>query len=218
MKRFVFGILVLVVTLCCMSLMTWAIEGKETTKRYTVLVLDTSSTSSFLGSNGREIYRADTAIDYVKKASSRFLENISIASGDNFVAIVSYKDFATVVSDFTEDFTLLKNKIDNLGATSTTRSISLGLAYANELLQNVEEDAIKNVVLFTTGMTNAGDYSYAGQYDENTVGSIWRRTDTQVKLYAYANSAYEQAELLKEKDIWLYTIGLFQTMEKMPDE
>lgn len=219
MKRFLAGVLALVVLLCCMPVMAYAAETDNSVKRYTVLVLDTSSTSTFIGSSGEEIYTADTAIEYVQKASSRFLDNISGASGDNYVAVVSYKDSAITVSNFTKDFDSLKNKINNLYASSTTRSISSGLAYANTLLQGItDENAIKNVVLFTTGMTNAGDYSYSGQYDANTIGSSWRRTDTQVRLYAYANSACAQAELLKEKDIGVYTIGLFQTMEQMPEE
>ena len=219
MKRVLAGVLALVMLLCCMPAMAHAAGTDDQVKRYTVLVLDTSSSSTFIGSSGEEIYTADTAIEYVQKASSRFLDNISEASGDNYVAVVSYKDSATTVSNFTKDFDSLKNKINNLYASSTTRSISSGLAYANTLLQGIaDENVIKNVVLFTTGMTNAGDYSYSGQYDENTVGSSWRRTDTQVRLYAYANSACAQAESLKEKDIGVYTIGLFQTMEQMPEE
>ena len=219
MKRVLAGVLALVMLLCCMPEMAHAAGTDDQVKRYTVLVLDTSSSSTFIGSSGEEIYTADTAIEYVQKASSRFLDNISEAPGDNYVAVVSYKDSGTTVSNFTNDFDSLKNKINNLYASGTTRSISSGLAYANTLLQGIaDENVIKNVVLFTTGMTNAGDYSYSGQYDENTVGSSWHRTDTQVRLYAYANSACAQAELLKEKDIGVYTIGLFQTMEQMPEE
>lgn len=208
----------MVMLLCCVPAVAYATETKESVKRYTVLVLDTSSTSTFTH-NGNEIYTADAAIAYVQKASSRFLDNIREASGDNYVAVVSYKDSATVVSDFTQDIDSLKDKINNIYASSTTKSISSGLSYADILLQNVnDENAIKNVVLFTTGMTNAGDYSYSGQYDENTVGSKWRRSDTQVRLYAYANVACAQADVLKEKGVGVYTIGLFQTMEQMPEE
>ena len=40
-------------------------------KRYTVLVLDTSSSATF-ESGGVDIYTANTAIDYVKKAAKSF--------------------------------------------------------------------------------------------------------------------------------------------------
>lgn len=218
MKKVLSILLVVIMLFCSINVMISAENEPNSTKRYTVLVLDTSSTSTFT-SNGEDIYTADTAIEYVQRASSRFLDNISEASGENYVAVVSYKDSATSVSNFTKDFESLKNKINSLYASSNTRSISAGLAYANTLLQGItDENTIKNVVLFTTGMTNAGEYSYSGQYDENTVGSNWYRTDTNVNLYAYANSACAQAELLKEKDIGVYIIGLFQTMEQMPAE
>lgn len=216
-KRIISLALSIILLLSCCPLMAFATDN--TTERYTVLVLDTSSTSTFIGSNGSEIYTADTAIEYVQRASSRFLDNISNASGDNYVAVVSYKEDATVVSDFTRDFTSLKKDINNISASSNTRSISSGLAAANDLLQNItNENATKNVVLFTTGMTNDGDYTYSGKYDDDTVGSSWRRTDTQVRLYAYANSAIEKAEVLKSNNVYVYTIGLFQTMEGMPEE
>jgi len=218
MKKVLASVLVLVMLLCGLPPMAGAARENSNVKRYTVLVLDTSSTSTFL-SDGVEIYTADTAIEYVQKASSQFLDNISGASGDNYVAVVSYEDTATTISGFTKDFELLKSKINDIYASSTSRSIAFGLASANELLQSIDdEDAIKNVVLFTTGMSNDGDYDYYGQYDENTIGSSWRRTDTQVRLYAYANSACVQADILKENGVGVYTIGLFQTMEQMPEE
>ena len=49
------------------------------------------------------------------------------------------------------------------------------------------------------------------------MGSTWYNTTTNIHLYAYANVAYAQAETLKSKGASLYTIGLFQTMEDMPD-
>lgn len=59
-------------------------------------------------------------------------------------------------------------------------------------------------------MTNDGEYSYDGHYNEDTIGSEWRRSDTQVRLYAYSNAAYAMAETLKSKAT-VYSVGLFQT-------
>ncbi len=64
-------------------------------------------------------------------------------------------------------------------------------------------------------MTDEGTYSYTGHYSFSTVGSKWVNHDTNVHLFAYANSAYEAAERLKEK-CTVYSIGLFQTLENMP--
>lgn len=67
-------------------------------------------------------------------------------------------------------------------------------------------------------MTNEGDYNYDGYYDGNVVGNAWHRNDTNVHLYAYANHTLEEADLLKDQGINLYSIGLFKTMANMPQE
>lgn len=219
MKKCLAIILSLIMIITCFPLVVTAAKKEKPAKRYTVLVLDTSDTTTFRGSSGEEIYTADTAIEYVKKASSCFIDSVGKASGDNYVAIVSYKDVATTISGFSKDFSGLKESVYSLYESSTSRSIADGLKAANSLLQNInDENAIKNVVLFTTGITNDGDYNYSGRYNEDTVGSSWRRTDTDVKLYAYANTACEEADSLKSAGVSVYTIGLFQTMEDMPEE
>ena len=114
MKRVLAIIMSLVMMLCCIPVMATAAETDNSVTRYTVLVLDTSSTSTFIGSSGDEIYTADTAIEYVQTASSRFLDNISVASGDNYVAVVSYKDSATTVSNFTQDYDALKTIVEGV--------------------------------------------------------------------------------------------------------
>ena len=191
--------------------------GKEEVIRYTVLVLDTSSTSRF-SVNGVTIYEADTAIKYVKEAAKTFADNLAKDDAKNYIAVISYKSTASIVSDFTSNVESVKSKISNLSTSSNTRDISAGLKKANELLSEIEdENAIKNVVLCTTGMTNHGSYDYNGDYDENTVGSNWYRTSTGVYLYAYANAALTEANKVKE-NANLYVLGLFQTMNEMPEE
>lgn len=192
-------------------------DGKDSVERYTVLVLDTSASSDFLD-NGRVFYTADTAIDYVKASARKFMADIQNAGGTNYVAVVEYKGAeAEVVSTFSDNLTELSSAIDGLEASGNTRNIAAGLQQAEDLIDQIENpDAVKNVVLFTTGMTNDGEYNYEGHYNESTVGSGWRRTDTDVRLYAYANMAYEAAELLKDKAL-VYSIGLFQQMDNMPE-
>jgi uncharacterized repeat protein (TIGR02543 family) len=119
----------------------------------------------------------------------------------------------------------LNAAIDSLYASSWQRDpvsysadVASGLTEANTLINSVSDPtAIKNVVLFTTGMTSEGNYDYDGHYDENTIASNWVRSDNNVKLYAYANEAYKAAEIVK-KNATLHTIGLFQTLEDIPEE
>lgn len=193
-------------------------EETETIKRYTVLVLDTSSSSNFT-SGGELIYTANTAIDYVKRAASKFFVDVVNADGTNYVAVVSFQSTATLVSDFTTDINKLDTAVARLTASDSVRDISAGLERADLLLESVPNgsNVRKNVVLFTTGMTNAGDYNYSGYFDEDSMGSNWYRTDTGIHLYAYANHAIEAAEHLKQQAT-LYTLGLFQTMDEMPEK
>lgn len=188
-------------------------------QRYNVLVLDTSASSSFLDSSGNIFYTADTAIDYVKASAKKFIEGVQKADGTNYVAIVEYKgSTANVVSEISTDFVSLNAAIDGLYASQNTRNVAAGLQKADTLINEISNPkAIKNVVLFTTGMTNDGEYSYDGHYNEDTIGSEWRRSDTQVRLYAYSNAAYAMAETLKSKAT-VYSVGLFQMMENMPEE
>ena len=143
------------------------------TVRYSVLVLDTSASSSFKSGN-KVIYVADTAVDYVKASAKKFISDVQKANGINYVAVVEYKGTESkIASGFTTDYDTLNQTIDKLYSSGSTRSVAYGLEKANLLLDEITEpNAIKNVVLFTTGMTNEGPYSYSGRYDENTVGSV----------------------------------------------
>lgn len=187
-------------------------------QRYTVLVLDSSSSSKFLY-HGTLLYTVDTALPYVKEASKKFIQDIKDASGENYIAIVSYNNSTSeVVSQFTKDIDILMDAIDSLSASGSTRSVYSGLTAAGQLIDSVSnQNAINNIVLFTTGMTNIGEYSYTGHYDASTVGSRWINSSSRVNFYAYANAAYAAAEELKEK-CTIYSIGLFNTMEDMPEK
>lgn len=194
------------------------LTANEDEIRYTVLVLDNSGTVSFIGSNGSTFYTADTAVRYVKQAAQSFLNSLEKAPGTNYVAIITYADTAVTVSDFSQDYSALRSKVSSIYSKSTRRDMASGIVRANELLDNItDKDVIKNTVLFTTGMTDNGDYNYTGHYSEFTIASNWRRTDNEVRLYAYANNAYEKAMELK-KTSYLYTLGLFQTMKDIPAE
>ena len=218
MKRFVSIFISFVILVSSFTLNVFAVDAKKSseTKRYSVLVLDVSGTATF-EYNGLTIYKADSAIDYVKTSATSFLSELIDAKGDNYVAVVTFAEEAKVVSGFTDDIGDLTQKVNSLSQHDTVRDINAGISTAKDLLQDVDDTAIKNVVLVTTGMTNSGKYSYDGHYDKNTIASNWYRTDTGVNLYAYANSAYEAANDIKN-DSTLYVLGLFQTMEKIPEK
>lgn len=193
------------------------------TPYYTVLVLDTSGSHSF-NSNGTRIYTADTAISYVKEAAGDFSKALLGLGGNHYVAVISYKGSATTVTNFTNDPNKVLNGIQSLSSSGSNCSVSAGLIAANNLLSSVTDaTAEKNVVLFTTGYTNAGDHSYSGIYNNSTPGSSWykdnngngKQDSNDYKLYSYANVAYQKA-LTLHKQANIYTVGLFQNWDGMP--
>lgn len=192
--------------------------SKSSNKRYTVLVLDTSSTLEFKYNNSL-LYTADSALPYVRKAAKKFVQDIwDHTSGNDYIAIVTYGyNDCQVVSRFTDDMDMLLRKIDSLEPWGD-RNVHGALTVAEELIDSVSDrNAVKNIVLFTTGMTNSGTYSYTGKYSAATVGGRWAVSGSGIPLYAYANVACEVAESLKEK-CTVYSIGLFHTLKDMPQQ
>ena len=220
MKKILTLILVIAVVLC--SLSSGIIGGASVSAadtnvdRYTVLIIDTSSKSEFY--EDELIYTADSAIDEVKKTSQKFISDLIQSEGNNKVAVISYGDEVSLISDFTSNLNELNDRIGGLTELGNTRNMTGALEKAYELLSGVtSEGAIKNTVLVTTGFMNEGAYNYTGEFSEDTVGSRWRRMDTQIRLYAYANSALEAASDVKEISS-LYVLGIFDTMNDIRDE
>ncbi len=192
-------------------------EERMSAERYTVLLLDISSSLTFY-SGGSLIYKADTAFPYVHAASKKFVEDMGKASGKNHIAIIAFNETASwEVSPFTDDVDALLKAIDSLFVSAGGGNVHSGLTAAEELIDSVsDQGGSKNVVLFTTGLAYAGPYSYDGPYNAFTVGGRWNNMQTNIPVYAYANAAYAAAEALKEK-CTVYSIGLFQAMDEMPE-
>ncbi len=159
------------------------------TKRYSVLVLDTSG--SMRG----------TPLTRTKQAAVKFCEQVLAAEGDNYVAVVSFNTSATTVCNFSNDLNALTNSINALYYTGST-SQHAGLVLADSLLDNVSASgAIKNIVLMSDGLPETGAYSYNGPYTY---------TDYSYGYY-YANAAYEKANELKTR-YSIYSLGFFHSL------
>ncbi len=192
-------------------------SGETSDERYIILVLDNAPATKFKY-NEQVIYKADTALPYVKEASKKFIADISEASGDNYIAIIAFNNNGCeILSQFTNDTDALNDVINSLHVTGGGRDVHKCFSAARQLMNGApNQDAKKNIVLFTTGMTNTGIYDYTGPYYNSTVGSGWMNSATGVNLYAYANAAYAVAKELKEK-CTIYSIGLFNVLEDMPE-
>ena len=220
MKRFIgFIIILLVISLSILPI----VKAEGGVVRYTVLVLDVSGTETFeeppswrnvLGSK----YTSSSSYGAVKDAAERFIAGAENSRDKNYIAIVAYREDAILVSDFTDDLQLLAESLSTIEEKESDRSIASGLEKAYQLLTSIQDaDAVKNLVLCTTGLTDDGEYQYDGLYNQNTVASSWQNMGTEVKLYAYANAAIEVAQKIKSIPVNLYVIGLFSPIEgKIP--
>ena len=101
MKRIMIWLLTLVLIVSCIPAVPAAAETARP-RRYTVLILDVCGTSKFYW-YGSLIYTADSAVEDVRTAADRFLDNIELADGDNQVCVITFARDAELLSGFTSD-------------------------------------------------------------------------------------------------------------------
>ena len=210
---------VLMLVLLCTFFAPLTVQAAEVSvPTYTVLVLDTSGQHQFYSGNSR-IYTADSALSEVKSAAANFSDAILRQNEDHYVAVVAYKGSATTVSSFTQDRDQIKRSIQNISNSGDESvNVASGLDRAHQLLSAVTDPlAVKNVIVFTTGLTNTGSSSTTGLYDTSTPGSDWYNRSTKIKLYCYANAAIKSAQVLHEYAN-VYSVGLFENWDDMPSE
>jgi len=156
--------------------------------RYNVLVVDLS------GSMGGAPIRA------LREASQRFVDIALNASGTNYIAIVAFSNSATLRADFTTDPVILRNAINGLNASGGT-NMNAGLLMAEELLADISNtSAIRNVLLLSDGLPNAGATSTVGPFAHPQPD--WR----------YANAVYHTAQRLMRNGHNVYALGFFHSM------
>lgn len=157
--------------------------------RYTALVIDTSGSMS-----GIPMARA-------KEATKKFVEQVLGAKGENYVAIIDFSTNAIVKNGFTNDLSALKSTVDSLYANGGTNTNG-GLESAERLLGEITvPNAIKNLVILSDGLPEAGAISADGYYTP----------DDHSRVYRYANVAYDTATRLK-KEYFVYSLGFFHSM------
>lgn len=236
-NRIISILLIVILFVACFSIHIKATPSNDKefgNDRYTVLVLDTAGKAVFHFYNygilsrilGPSEYIANDSIDEVKASAGKFIKDVRYSINKNYIAIVTYDEDATLVCDFTDDYDYLEEELSKIkslkekDATDGNDNVTAGLDTANELLSTVDnQNAIKNVLLCTTGHVNAGKNSYDGVYNADTIASGWQNEDTHIKLYAYANCAIEAANSIKESNATIYVIGIFQPIESsMPSE
>ena len=132
-----------------------------------------------------------------KQAALKFCESLFAADGENYAALVTYSSSASIAVSFTDDYELLKTKINSLSANGGT-NITDALSKADGMLDGVE--GIRNIVLLSDGLPESGSTSSTGPYASSDHSD-----------YRYANAAYNKAKELKEK-YNIYSLGFFHKL------
>ena len=183
--------LFLVLSLLFPNIGIYAATEDETTVRYSVLILDTSGSMEGIPAEKQE------------EAAIKFCESVLNLKGNNQVALVELNSSASVLTNFTNDFDVLKENINDLYISGGT-NINEALEVSNDLLSDVKNNSniIKNVVLCTDGLPESGTTSDDGPY----------ASSDNDYYYDYANAVFNTAKEMKNS-YSLYSLGFFHSLE-----
>lgn len=148
------------------------------------LVLDTSSSMT------ETIDGTVTKLQALKDAVDNFLDRAADANKQSAlvkVSLISFNGSASVKSDFTDDFTSMKQTVSGLTTSRGTRS-ELGLQKVNEVTGS-RDDAKQVVIFFTDGAPQHS--SHPGAFSDNV-----------------AANAVTAAKALKDSGKTIYSIGV----------
>ena len=148
------------------------------------LVLDTSSSMT------ETIDGTVTKLQALKDAVDNFLDKAADANKQSAlvkVSLISFNGSASVKSDFTDDFTSMKQTVSGLTTSRGTRS-ELGLQKVNEVTGS-RDDAKQVVIFFTDGAPQHS--SHPGAFSDNV-----------------AANAVTAAKALKDSGKTIYSIGV----------
>lgn len=145
LKKLLSIIMAVIMLTGCMAINASAAVSNE---RYSVLVLDVSGSMS------------GSPVAEVRKAAVAFCEKVlSSYRSSNKIAVVAFASGSRVVCDFTNDLTALTEGIEALTAGGGT-DLASGLSTAKSLLEGVDENAIKNMLVMCDGAPNSTTAAY----------------------------------------------------------
>lgn len=148
MKTLKKALALLLTVLIFTSCMAVSASAAATGERYTVLVLDISG--SMYGQ----------PIQDLKEAATTFCQQVlSNNRSSNKIAIVTFESYASVLCEFTNSVSTLTDAISTLTDMGGTY-LGQGLATAKTLLEGVNENAIKNMVVMCDGQPHDEAYAY----------------------------------------------------------
>ncbi|NCU41187.1 MAG: VWA domain-containing protein [Candidatus Moranbacteria bacterium] len=168
-----------------------------------VLVMDRSGSMDY--SFGKR-----TRMSYAKEAMNEFIDTIAGENNvKNKIGLVSFSSSTTLDASLTNNYNLIKNRVNSLYASGAT-SIGGGLLVgANHLKQNAQPDAKQFIILASDGMHNTnpsiqagiatvsnkttvytigiGENNSSSHFDEAALKNIAQTAGTKKGKYFYAN-------------------------------
>ncbi len=125
-----------------------SVSAAVSNTRYSVLVLDLSGSMD------------GSPKDQLKEATTAFCENVlSSIRSNNKVAIISFGSNTKVVCEFTDDLDKLKEGIASLYDGGGTY-LAPALREAKDMLEKVDDNAIKNILVMSDGVLHDESASY----------------------------------------------------------
>ena len=125
-------------------------EGEPCNKTlpvYAVLVIDTSHSMSY-------VYGNKSILDYIKNASTHFVERMNFTNGDK-VGIISYDSHGHLIQSLTNNSNEAIASIEALSPGVEWKggtNMGEGIRLARQELEKVQNDSTKAMILFTDGI------------------------------------------------------------------
>ncbi len=121
-----------------------------------ILVMDRSGSMNWM-------FEGVKKIDYAKEAMNNFIDTIASENNvKNKIGLVSFSSSTTLDASLTNNYNLVKQRVDSLRAGGTT-SIGGGLLVgANHLKQNAQSDSKQFIILASDGIHNTNPSVQAG--------------------------------------------------------
>lgn len=159
----------------------------NSTSRYNVLILDASGSMKGTPASGQ------------KTAAKRFCQKVLSTEGNNYVAVVALNSSPVVVQGFTDNYSVLNQRISSITVNGHT-NMNSALSIADNLLNSVNKSGtvFKNIVLCSDGLPTVGKLTSSGRYSSGDH-----------KWYGYANASYNIAKVSKYKGYFVYALGFF---------
>lgn len=177
------------------------------------------TTRSWTGTLYTEESTEYSKLDTTKNAVNGFIDKVAASSTEHRVALVTFANDANVVSNFTNNFTDLQGKVNNLTANGATYSDE-GLAQAQTLINNLSNDHQKVVIMFTDGEPGQSGFGSYNGYETaaNAIGTSLAMKDNGVQVYTIGMmDGANPADTISDANLYMNAVSSNYPAAKVTD-